>query len=290
MTPRTMIIVVGVLLAVALASSAVFTVRSTERALILQLGAVTRADIPPGLHFKIPLIEDVRKFDARVLTLDSRAERYFTAEKKPLMVDSFAKFRIGDVEKFYTANSGEESRVRNRLQERINEGLRNQISRRSVHEVISGERDQLMQELRDELNEVMQRDLGVEVIDVRVKRIDLPREVSVSVYERMNSEREIEAQQHRAAGKEQALAIQADADRQAVVIEAEAYREAEQLRGDGDATAAAVYAAAFKEDPEFYAFYRSLEAYRSTFRGREDVLLLEPDSEFFRYLERSRGK
>lgn len=270
-------------------ANSVFVVRQTERALLLRFGAVVQPDIKPGLHFKIPLVHTVKKFDGRVLTLDSRPERYFTSEKKPLIVDSFAKFKIQDVETFYTANSGDEDRAMRRLQERVNEGLRNQISRRDMHEVISGERDQLMLDLRNDLNKVVHNDLGIEVIDIRVKRIDLPPEVSNAVYERMKSEREIEARQHRATGQEVALGIRADADRQVVVIAADAYNQAEQIRGDGDAIAAATYAKAYSQDPEFYRFYRSLSAYTKTFDGREDILLLDPDSEFFRYLRSQDG-
>ena len=285
-------LIVGVIvlvLAAVLVSNAVFTVHETERALLLRFGAVERADIQPGLHVKMPIAEDVRKFDGRVLTLDAPAARYYTLEKKPLVVDMFAKWKVGDVQRYYTASSGDETRARNLLQERVNEGLRNQISRRDMHEVISGERDQLMQELTRDLNEVMSREMGVNVIDVRVKKIDLPPEVSVAVYERMNSEREIEARQYRATGRELALGITADADRQVVVIGAEAYRQAEELRGEGDAKAAEIYASAFNSDPEFYKFYRSTNAYANVFQDRRDTLVIDPKSDFFQYLEQSGG-
>ena len=285
-------LIVGVIVLVlgaVLVSNAVFTVHETERALLLRFGAVERADIEPGLHVKMPIAEDVRKFDGRVLTLDAPAARYYTLEKKPLVVDMFAKWKVGDVQRYYTASSGDETRARNLLQERVNEGLRNQISRRDMHEVISGERDQLMQELTRDLNEVMSREMGVNVIDVRVKKIDLPPEVSVAVYERMNSEREIEARQYRATGRELALGITADADRQVVVIGAEAYRQAEELRGEGDAKAAEIYAAAFNSDPEFYKFYRSTNAYANVFQDRRDTLVIDPKSDFFQYLEQSGG-
>ncbi len=290
MSTRSVIYTAVAVLLVWLVANSFYVVQATERALLLRFGAVAAPDLQPGLHVKIPLVDVVKKFDGRVLTLDSRAERYFTSEKKPLIVDSFAKFRIEDVEKFYTANSGEEERAMRRLQERISEGLRNQISRRDMHEVISGERDQLMLELRKDLNTIMQSDLGINVIDIRVKRIDLPPEVSNAVYERMNSERQIEARQHRATGEELALGIRADADRQAVVIAAEAYRRAEEIRGDGDALAASTYASAFNRDPEFYTFYRSLAAYTNTFKSPDDVLLLDPDSEFFRYMRNKQGQ
>jgi membrane protease subunit HflC len=277
----------GIIIALALValSNSVYTVHQTERAILLRFGAVSQADVPAGLHFKLPIAETVRRADGRVLTLDSQSETYFTQEKKPLIVDSFAKWRIMDVQRFYEATGFDESVGNRILQERINEGLRNQISRRDMHEVVSGQRDQLMIDLRDQLNRVMGQAAGIEVVDVRVKRIDLPAEVSASVFERMNSERQIEARQYRATGRELAAGIRADAERQKVVIEAEAYRQAEQVRGDGDARAASIYASAFSKDPEFYSFYRSLNAYTNVFTDRSDVLVLDPESEFFKYLD-----
>ncbi len=289
MNLRNLIVVVIALVALMLLTQSLYIVEQTERAVLLRFGAVAKADVPPGLHFKLPIAEEIKKFDARVLTLDSRPETYYTLEKKPLIVDSFAKWRIVDVPNYYTASSGDENRANRVLQERVNEGLRNAISRRDMHEVISGERDQLMQELTADLNRVMQEAVGIEVIDVRVKRIDLPTEVSTSVYDRMNSEREIEARQYRAQGQELALGIRADADRQTVVIEAEAYREAELIRGDGDANAASIYAAAFNKDPEFYEFTRSLNAYAKVFADKGDMLVLDPNSEFFKYLKSDQG-
>ena len=280
--------VVGLLLLL-LAMDGIFVVRETERAILLRFGAVVQADVPPGIHWKWPIAEEVKKTDARILTLDSRPERYFTLEKKPLIVDSFAKWRVEDVEKYYTASSFDETRANRLLAERVNQGLRDQISRRDMHEVISGERDLLMEELTESLNKTMLREFGVSVIDVRVKRIDLPPEVSSAVYERMNSERQIEARQHRANGRELALGVRADADRQSVVIDAEAYREAEQTRGDGDANAAARYAKAFNADPEFYSFYRSINAYTKVFGSKGDLLVLDPSSDFFKYLTKRGG-
>lgn len=285
MNTRSLLLAVIAIVAIVVATNSVYTVQQTERAILLRFGAVRMADVPPGLHFKLPVAETVRKADGRVLTLDSQSETYFTLEKKPLIVDSFAKWRIKDVLRFYEATGFDETTAARVLQERINTGLRNQISRRDMHEVVSGEREQLMIDLRDELNAVMGQAAGIEVIDVRVKRIDLPTEVSASVFERMNSERQIEARQYRATGRELALGIRADAERRKVVIEAEAYREAEQIRGDGDAKAASVYAQAFSQDPEFYAFYRSLNAYTNVFSDRSDMIVLDPDSEFFKYLD-----
>ncbi len=288
MSMRTTIVLAILLVVVVLGSQAIFQVRETERAIVLEFGEMVQADVKPGLHFKLPVAQEAKKFDGRVLSLDSNPETYYTLEKKPLEVDSFVKWRVSDVSKFYESASFDLVRAQRLIQERVNEGLRNQISRRDMHEVVSGERDQLMGELRDDLDKVMRR-YGVEVIDVRVKRIDLPARVSDSVYERMNSEREIEARQFRAEGQEQALAIRAKADRDAVVIEAEAYRESEQIRGDGDATSAAVYAAAYNRDPEFYEFYRSINAYINVFNNKGDLLVLDPNSEFFKFLESGDG-
>ncbi len=269
-----------------LATASIYTVHQTERAILLKFGAVSMADVPAGLHFKLPIAEEVKFFDARVLTLESTTERYYTLEKKPLDVDAFVKWRVDNVEKFYTATSFDLIRAERILSERVSEGLRNQISRRDMHEVVSGERDQLMAELTADLNRVMGIAAGVEVVDVRVKKIDLPRDVSAAVYDRMNSERQIEARQYRATGEELALGIVADADRQTVVIEAEAYREAEQTRGDGDASSAAIYANAYNKDPEFYTFYRSMNAYVNVFSNKGDILVLDPSNEFFRYLKK----
>lgn len=271
---------------IVLATASIYTVHQTERAILLKFGAVSMADVPAGLHFKMPIAEEVKFFDARVLTLESTTERYYTLEKKPLDVDAFVKWKVDNVEKFYTATSFDLIRAERILSERVSEGLRNQISRRDMHEVVSGERDQLMAELTADLNRVMGIAAGVEVVDVRVKRIDLPRDVSAAVYDRMNSERQIEARQYRATGEELALGIVADADRQTVVIEAEAYREAEQTRGDGDASSAAIYANAYNKDPEFYTFYRSMNAYVNVFSNKGDILVLDPSNEFFRYLKK----
>ena len=279
-------IVLGLLVVLMLYLS-FYTVQQYERAVLLRFGAVRVADVPPGLHFKLPIADEVKTTEARVLTVDSDPERYFTLEKKPLIVDSFVKWRVDDVETYYTATGFDDIAARQRIAERVNEGLRNQISRRDMHEVISGERDQLMRELTAQLDIDMRLEFGIRVLDVRVKRIDLPPEVSIAVYNRMNSEREIEAQQHRSAGRELALGINADADRQVVVIGADAYRQAEDIRGDGDARSAGIYAEAFGQDPEFYEFYRSINAYVKVFSSKRDVMVLDPKSDFFKYLERS---
>lgn len=288
MSLKNLIIIVIAIAIIFLATDSVYRVHQTERAILLRFGAVSQADVGPGLHFKMPIAEDVKIADGRVLTLDSDPETYFTLEKKPLIVDSFVKWRISDVEAYYKATSFIEGSGDRLLQERVNEGLRNQISRRDMHEVVSGERDLLMLELLTTLNAVTNDEFGIEVVDVRVKRIDLPTDVSSSVYDRMNSERQIEARQYRAQGLELALGIRADAERQSVVIEANAYKQSEQIRGEGDAGSARIYADAFNQDPEFYTFYRSINAYANVFNNKGDMLVVDPNSEFFKYLKQSR--
>lgn len=280
-------LVVGVILAVVLWNS-FYIVSETERAVLLRFGRIVDPDVQPGLHMKIPYVNSVRKFDARLMTLDSPTSRFLTLEKKALMVDAYAKWRVDNAERYYTATSGMKQIADERLSRRLEAALRDQFGKRTLHEAVSGQRDELMAQVAESLNEDAQRELGIEVVDVRVKAIDLPREVNRSVFERMSSEREREAREHRAKGKELAEGIRADADRQSRVILAEAFREAEELRGEGDARAAAIYAEAYERDPEFYAFHRSLQAYRESFADKQDVLVLDPESEFFRFLEESK--
>jgi len=289
MSGRSMTFLVIAALLLLVASNSLYVIKQTERGVLLQFGEVVNPDLKPGLHVKIPFVNNVRKFDGRLITVDSQPERFFTQEQKALIVDSYAKFRIKDTEKFYTATNGEMNRAMGLLSQRINNGLRNQVAVRTIQEVVSGERDQLMNDLTKELTVVAQESLGVEVVDVRVKQIDLPPDVSESVYRRMNAEREKEAREHRSQGQELAEGIRAAADREVTVIQANAYRDAELIRGEGDATATRVYADAFNRDPEFYAFTRSLRAYQQSFKGDGDILLIQPDSEFFRYLKNSRG-
>jgi len=284
MSTRNLVLTVLGLLAVLLASDAVYTVKETQRAVLLRFGALERANIEPGLHFKLPLADDVKVFDGRMLTLDSPEERFFTKEKEPLIVDAYVKWQISEVDRYYRATSGDEFNAQSRLEERVKTGLRAKISTREMQEVVSGEREELMEELTRELDVVMLEEFGVHVRDVRVKRIELPEEVSSNVFQRMNAERDRFARELRAGGREQALGIRADADRQAVVIRAEAQRESEQIRGAGDAAAAAIYANAYDADPEFYEFTRSLTAYRRAFSNKDDVLVIDPSSDFFRYL------
>ncbi|MDX2463929.1 MAG: protease modulator HflC [Porticoccus sp.] len=273
-----------------LGSSTLYVIQETEKAVKLRFGRLIETDIQPGLHFKIPLAEKVRKFDARVLTLDAEPSSFFTVEKKRLIVDVFSKWRIVDVDTYYRATGGNEAVAQDRLASRVNDGLRNQFGARTLHDVVSGERDELMKHLTESLNTTVRQSLGVEVVDVRVKGIDLPPEVSEQVYRRMKAEREKEARILRSEGREQAEKIRADADRQKTILVANAYRDAEQTRGKGDAQAASTYAQAYNKDPEFYAFMRSLNAYKEAFSSKGDVLLVDPDSDFFRYLNSQSGK
>ncbi len=284
----------GILLVVGagllLAFNSLYIIKETERGVLLKFGEVVVPDIDKGLHFKVPMVHVVRKFDGRILTLDSSPERFLTVEKKPLDVDFYAKWRVIDTLKFYTATNGEEARAHRLLAQRINDGLRNQFGERTVHEVVSGERDMLMIELTEKLNAIATTEFGVEVVDIRVKRIDLPEQVSQSVFDRMKSEREREAREHRSTGREQAEFIRAAADRERTVIAANAYRDAERIRGDGDAKAAEIYADAYSKDPEFYNFMRSLAAYRDAFKGKDDILVVDAEGEFFKFLKDAGSK
>ncbi|MDG2251192.1 MAG: protease modulator HflC [Gammaproteobacteria bacterium] len=272
-------------ISVFLLSNTLFVVKETERAVMLQFGELVNADIQPGLHVKIPWVNNVRKFDARIQTEDATPQRFLTLEQKALDVDSYAKWRVIDVGQFYISTRGNVTAAGSLLAQRINDGLRDQIGTRTLIEVVAGERDQLMLDLTSELNESTAADIGIEVIDVRVKRIDLPDDVRSSVYDRMITERNREAQEIRSRGDELAIGIRADADRQVVIYEAEAYRDAEQIRGQGDADATSIYAGAYSKDEEFFAFTRSLNSYRETFSSKNDVLLLDPDSDYFKYLK-----
>jgi len=276
------------LIAVIFISQSLFVVSEVERAVKLRFGEIVQFDVEPGLHFKWPIINSVRYFDSRILTLDAQPQRYLTSEKKALMVDSFIKWRVKDVAKYFTTTGGDEERAKRLLSQRVDTGLRNEFGTRTVKEVVSGERDQLMNSLTSMLDQIAQQELGVEVIDLRVKRIDLPLEVSESVYNRMRTERERLARELRAQGNEVAEKIRATADKDKTVILADAYRMSEEIKGDGDAEATATYASAYTKDPEFYDFTRSLKAYQSTFETKGDILLIDPDSDFFKYLDNSK--
>ena len=269
-------------------SQSLFVVSETQRAVKLRFGEIVEFDVNPGLHFKLPIVNTVRKFDARILTLDAAPQSYLTSEKKALSVDSFVKWRVSDVAKYFTTTGGDEERLRRLLSQRVDAGLRNEFGSRTVKEVVSGQRDELMDKLSNQLNTIAKEELGIEVIDLRVKKIDLPPEVSESVYNRMRTERERLAKELRAQGNEVAERIRATADKDKTIILADAYREAEETKGNGDATATSTYASAYSKDPEFYDFTRSLKAYESTFSNKSDILLINPESDFFKYLDKSK--
>jgi len=273
-----------------LLSQSIFVVSEKERAVKLRFGEIVEADVRPGLHLKLPIINTVRKFDARILTLDAAPQSYLTSEKKALTVDSFVKWRVSDVVKYFTTTGGDEERLRRLLIQRVDAGLRNEFGTRTVKEVVSGQRDELMDKLATHLNLIAKDELGVEVIDLRVKKIDLPPEVSESVFNRMRTERERLAKELRAQGNEVAEKIRATADKDKTIILASAYREAEEIKGSGDAEATSTYANAYSKDPEFYDFTRSLKAYESTFESKSDILLINPDSDFFKYLDDSKAQ
>ena len=289
MTPRQLTIVFGLAFLAFLALGLFFTVDEREKVVVVQLGKIKGTDYGPGLHLKVPIIDEVKRFDGRILTLDNEEERFLTLEKKNLIVDFFVKWRIKDVGTYYRATGGDEIKALDRMSKIIKGGLRDEFGARTVQQAVSGERNEIMQKLLVVANPQVQ-DLGIEVVDVRVKRIDLPDQVTRSVYERMESERKRVANDLRAKGDETAERIRADADRQREVILAEAYREAEKTRGLGDAEAAEIYAKAYGLNPEFYSFYRSLSVYKSTLRDKSDVLVLEPEGEFFRYFNPPAGR
>ena len=266
-----------------------FVVDQRQNAIVFRLGEVVSIKKVPGLYFKVPLLDNVRFFDVRILTIDTaEPERFLTSEKKNVLVDLFVKWRITDVRSYYTSVAGDEMRAQTRLLQTINDGLRAEFGNRTVHDVVSGERDKIMELMRNKANEDASK-IGVEVLDVRLKRVDLPQEVSESVYRRMEAERKRVANELRSTGFAESEKIRADADKQKEVILAEAYRDAQRIKGEGDAKASAIYAKAYEINPEFYAFYRSLEAYRASFRNKGDVLVLEPNSDFFKYMK-SGGK
>ena len=281
-----LLILAGLILALILNS--LFVIDEKEDGIVFQFGEAIKSDLPTGLNFKLPILQNVKKYDSRLQTLDEEPNRILTVESKYLIVDSFVKYKITDVRTFYDATSGSFVNLNNLLGQRTAFELKNQFGRRTVTELVSGERDQLMTAMRDNLGDSVS-DLGIEIIDFRVKRIDLPPELSNSVYERMRSERNRLAEELRAEGNELSNEIRSTADKEKVIILAEAYKTSEQIRGDGDATAAAIYAESFSGDPEFYEFTRSMKAYDATFNNKSDVLLIDPKSDFFKYLNKSKG-
>ncbi len=281
--------IAGLVLALGVAWFATFFVDERERAILFQFGEIVRTDYDPGLHFKIPFVQQVRKFDARIQSLDVQPERFLTVEKKNVIVDTFVKWRIKDVSSYFTSVAGDPARAGVRLDQFVKDGLRGEFGKRTINEVVSGERTKVMSIITNNTSIEAQK-LGIEIVDVRIKRIDLPAEVSNSVYRRMEAERSRVARDFRSRGAEAAERIRADADRQRSVIIAEAYRDAETLRGEGDARAAEIYASAYGRNREFYTFYKSLNSYRTIFNSEGDVLVLEPDSDFFRYFRDMAGR
>ena len=275
--------------ALVLVGLSVFTVDEREKAIKFRLGEIVRSDYEPGLYFQTPFINNVRKFDARIQTLDARPTRYLTDEKKNVIVDSFVKWRIGDLETYYTTMGGDALRANAALFPIVNDQLRSEFGKRSIREVVSGERAKIMEILAANTKAQAVK-YGIEVVDVRIKRVDLPPDVSESVYDRMRAERDRIAKEFRARGRAEGERIRADADRQYTVVLAEAYRDAQTLRGEGDAKAAETYANAYSKNEEFYSLYRSLNAYKSSFNNKSDILVIEPDADFFKYFNSPKGK
>ncbi|KAB2313634.1 protease modulator HflC [Betaproteobacteria bacterium SCN2] len=286
---RVAAIAIGALIGLMLLNSVIFTVDQRQTALVRQFGEVVEVHKEPGLKFKLPLVQNVLYFDTRILTSDARqAESFLTAEKKNVLVDSFIKWRVIDANQFYVAVGGDEERAATRLRQTVNDGLRAEFGKRTVHDVVSGERDQIMRLIQLKADQDA-RKIGVQVVDVRLKRVDLSDDVSQSVYGRMEAERKRDANDSRATGAAEAEKIRADADRQKAIIVAEAYRDAERIKGEGDAKASAIYAAAYGRNPEFYAFYRSMQAYRESFANKGDLMVLDPSSDFFKYMKNPRA-
>ncbi|VAW71065.1 HflC protein [hydrothermal vent metagenome] len=268
-----------------------FTVDKREKAILLEFGKIKQTGYEPGLHFKYPIpINSVKKLDGRILTIDQRPVRFITKEKKYMVVDSFVKWRIEDEAKYYIATSGgRESNAASLIYRMVDDGLRNEFAKRTVQDVIAQDRSQIMGLLTSDID-LKAQEWGIDIVDVRIKRIDFPDKISQNVYERMRTERERLAREHRSKGEESATRIRADADAQSRILVAEAYRDSEAMRGEGDALSARIYAKAYTRDRDFYRFYRSMEAYKNTFANKGDVMLLEPDSEFFKYFKSSQGK
>ncbi|ONF44944.1 HflC protein [Marinobacter lutaoensis] len=289
MGPKSIIGLAGALIVILVVSSSVYIIPETHRGVLLRFGELVETNVQPGLHFKVPVIDQVRQFDVRVLTMDLPARQYLTVEKKPLDVDSYIAWQISDVDTFYRATGGNEFSAQSLLASRIDNGLRNEFGVRTMHEVVSGQRDELMHALRDQVNETSVSEFGIRVLDIRIKAIELPQQVSENVYRRMATEREKLAQEFRSRGREAAEGIRADADRQRAVILAEAFAKSEQLRGEGDGEAARIYADAYTRNEAFYSFYRSLTAYQKAFAGKDDLLVIDSDSDFLKFLKDPRG-
>ncbi len=282
-------LLIGLIVLLVVLSGSMYTVDQRQNAMVFQLGEVVSVKKTPGLYFKLPLVQNVRFFDTRILTLDSAdPERFITSEKKNVLVDSFIKWRVIDAKQFYVSVGGDEMRAQIRLNQTVNDGLRAEFGKRTVNEVVSGRREEIMSIIRTKAD-ADARKIGVQVVDVRIKRVDLPETVSENVYRRMEAERKQVANELRSTGAAEAEKIKADADKQKDVIVAEAYRDAQRVKGEGDARAAAVYAAAYGKNAEFYAFYRSMQAYRESFKSKSDVMVLDPSADFFKYMKNPRA-
>jgi membrane protease subunit HflC len=275
-------VAIALVVALLLLALSLYTVDQRQAAMVFQLGEIVRINKEPGLYLKVPFVQNVRYFDTRVLTLDAvEPERFITSEKKNVLVDYFVKWRVFDIEKFYVSFNGDERRAVNRLAQTVNDGMRAEFGKRTVHDVVSGQRDDVMESLRKSAD-LDARRFGVQVLDVRIKRVDLPSEVSESVYRRMDAERKRVANELRSTGAAEAEKIRADAEKQREIIVAEAYRDAQRIKGEGDGKASAIYGEAYGKNPEFYAFYRSMESYRNSFRNKNDLMVVQPNTEFFR--------
>jgi membrane protease subunit HflC len=282
-------LLIGLVVLLVVLSGSMFTVDQRQNAMVFQLGEVVSVKKTPGLYFKLPLVQNVRYFDTRILTLDAAdPERFITSEKKNVLVDSFIKWRVIDAKQFYVSVGGDETRAQIRLNQTVNDGLRAEFGKRTINEVVSGRRDEIMNVIRSKADSDA-RKIGVQVVDVRIKRVDLPETVSENVYRRMEAERKQVANELRSTGAAEAEKIKADADKQKDVIVAEAYRDAQRVKGEGDARAAAVYAGAYGRNAEFYAFYRSMQAYRESFKTKSDVMVLDPTADFFKYMKNPRA-
>ncbi len=282
-------LLIGLLVVLVVLSASMFTVDQRQNALVFQLGEVVSVKTKPGLYFKLPLVQNVRFFDTRIQTLDSvDPERFITSEKKNVLVDSFIKWRVIDAKQFYVSVGGDETRAQIRLSQAVNDGLRAEFGKRTINDVVSGQREEVMNLIRNKADQDA-RKIGVQVVDVRIKRVDLPETVSENVYRRMEAERKQVANQLRSTGAAEAEKIKADADKQKEVIIAEAYRDAQRVKGEGDAKASTIYAAAYGRNPEFYAFYRSMQAYRESFKSKSDVMVLDPSADFFKYMKNPRA-
>ncbi|MFN3715549.1 MAG: protease modulator HflC [Thiobacillus sp.] len=282
-------LLIGLVIVLVVLSSSMFTVDQRQNAMVFQLGEVVSVKTKPGLYFKLPLVQNVRYFDTRILTLDAAdPERFITSEKKNVLVDSFIKWRVIDAKQFYVSVGGDEKRAAIRLNQTVNDGLRAEFGKRTINDVVSGQRDTIMNTIRQKADQDA-RKIGIQVVDVRIKRVDLPESVSENVYRRMEAERKQVANELRSTGAAEAEKIKADADKQKDVIVAEAYRDAQRVKGEGDAKAGAIYAGAYGKNAEFYAFYRSMQAYRESFKNKSDVMVLDPSADFFKYMKNPRA-